>query len=95
LSHEISFPGSRHPPMRLGTNAALSEHLTVQNSPVLFGCRTGICATCLSEVEGAIAGPSADEREVLDIFAPDNPHARLVCQVKLTADIRVRVISQK
>jgi ferredoxin len=93
LSCEVSFPGTRHPPVHLAPRSALSEHLTVQNSPVLFGCRTGICATCLCEVEGAIPAPSADEREILDIFAPDNPKARLACQVQLVADIRVRVLS--
>jgi ferredoxin len=91
---EVSFPGTNHRALRLPERASLSEHLTVQNSPVLFGCRTGICATCLSEVEGDVPPPSADEREVLEVFAPDNPRARLVCQVALTADVRVRVIPQ-
>lgn len=93
MTHEVSFPGSAHRPVRLPTRASLSEHLTVQNSPVLFGCRTGICATCLSEVEGLIPPAGQDEREILEIFAPDNPRARLICQVELTADITVRVLS--
>ena len=49
---EVAFPGSSHGAVRLNKGDNLSEQLTVQNSPVLFGCRTGICATCLSEVEG-------------------------------------------
>ncbi len=92
MSCEVSFPGTRHVPVRLAPRSALSEHLTVQNSPVLFGCRTGICATCISEVEGDIPPPTDDEREILEVFAPDNPRARLVCQVQLTADVRIRVL---
>lgn len=87
---EVAFPGSAHGAVRLSKGDNLSEQLTVQNSPVLFGCRTGICATCLSEVEGAIPPPDPDEAEVLEIFAPDNPRARLACQLKLTADIRLK-----
>jgi ferredoxin len=93
MTVEVSFPGSKYGPVRLARGASLSEHLTVQNSPVLFGCRTGICATCLCEVQGAIPPPSADEREILEVFAPDNPRARLACQVELTADIRLTVLS--
>lgn len=93
MTVEVSFPGSKYGPVRLAQGASLSEHLTVQNSPVLFGCRTGICATCLCEVQGAIPPPSADEREILEVFAPDNTRARLACQVDLTADIRLTVLS--
>ncbi len=87
---EVAFPGSSHGAVRLNKGDNLSEQLTVQNSPVLFGCRTGICATCLSEVEGAIPPPDRDEAEVLEIFAPENPRARLACQLQLTADIRLK-----
>lgn len=93
MSCEVSFPGSRHKPLRLAPGSSLSEHLTVENSPVLFGCRTGICATCLSEIEGPIPPPDPDEREILEIFAPDNPRARLACQVELTADVRIKALS--
>ncbi|MBC6436085.1 2Fe-2S iron-sulfur cluster binding domain-containing protein, partial [Nostoc sp. HG1] len=45
--------------MSLIPHQNLSEHLTIQNSPVLFGCRTGICGTCLVEVNGTIPSPNA------------------------------------
>lgn len=89
-SHAVSFKSASHPPVQVPRGKNLSLHLTASNSPVLFGCRTGICATCLSEVEGAIPPPDPDEAEVLEIFAPDNPRARLACQLKLTADIRLK-----
>lgn len=76
----VSFVEADCPDVRLERGAVLSEHLTIENSPVLFGCRTGICGTCLSEVvgeeNGTLAPPSLDEREMLDLFAPDNPRAR-------------------
>ncbi len=67
----------------------LAEHLSVRNSPVLFGCRTGICGTCLSRIEGEALPPDAGEREMLDIYAPGLPDARLLCQVRLTGDVTV------
>ena len=63
---------------------------------MLFGCRTGICGTCLIEVEEATDGElheaAADELELLDIIAPGNQRARLACQIELRADIRIRYI---
>ena len=62
----------------------------------MFGCRTGICGTCLIEVEetinGELAEPTADELELLEIIAPGNLRARLACQIELRADIRIRYI---
>jgi ferredoxin len=87
---KIHFPGTTYPALTLAADQSLSEHLTVQNSPVLFGCRTGICGTCLVEVLGDIPPPSADEQEVLDAIAPNHPTARLACQLRLTTDLEIR-----
>jgi len=86
----VSFPGTDYPPITLPHHQSLSEHLTIQNSPVLFGCRTGICGTCLVEVIGDIPAALADEREMLDTLACDRPNARLACQISLTANIEIR-----
>ena len=86
-TYVIQFSPATHPPVTLPAGANLSEHLNVNNSPVLFGCRMGLCGTCLSEViEGAVPAPSADEQELLDIIAPDNQRARLACQLELCTD---------
>ena len=94
--HCVSFSPASHPPVRLPRGAALAEHLSVENSPLLFGCRTGICGTCLIEVEEAANGemvePAADELELLEIIAPENRRARLACQIELCADLRIRYI---
>ena len=94
--HRISFSPASHPPVCLPRGAALSEHLSVENSPLLFGCRTGICGTCLIEVEeaanGELVAPAADELELLEIIAPANRRARLACQIELCADLRIRYI---
>jgi ferredoxin len=94
--HIVSFSPASHGPISLARGSILSEHLSVANSPLLFGCRTGICGTCLIEVEaqenGEIACPSTDEKELLELIAPDNPRARLACQIELRADIRIKYI---
>ena len=88
---KVSFEGESHPPVELAEHENLSEHLTVQNSPVLFGCRTGICGTCLIRVKGPLAPASEDERDLLDVVAPGDKQARLACQVDLTCDIEIAV----
>ncbi|MEH2022806.1 2Fe-2S iron-sulfur cluster-binding protein [Nostoc sp.] len=89
---KISFPGSDFVPISLECHENLSEHLTIQNSPVLFGCRTGICGTCLVEVIGDIPPPQLDEQEMLETLAPNTPHARLACQVDVTGNIEIRMM---
>ena len=97
-SHEVRFLPETHAPVRLTAGAVLSEYLDVGNSPLLFGCRTGICGTCLSEVvaqrNGELLGRSEDERELLEIVAPGNDRARLACQISLYADITLRYLGK-
>jgi ferredoxin len=94
--HRVSFSTTSHGPVDLERGSILSETLNVSNSPLLFGCRTGICGTCLIEVEaqenGVLNSPSTDEKELLELIAPDNPRARLACQIELCADIRIRYL---
>ncbi len=91
----VEFPGTLFPPLRVPTGRDLSLALTAANSPVLFGCRSGLCGTCLVEIE-ALCGepdpPADSEREALDLYAPGNPRARLACQLRLTQDVRIRKI---
>jgi ferredoxin len=86
----ISFPGTNYPPIVLTYGQHLSEHLTIQNSPVLFGCRTGICGTCLVEARGDLPPPLPEEQEPLDTLAPNHANARLACQLVLTVDVEIR-----
>jgi ferredoxin len=91
----ISFPETDYQPITLKKHQQLSEHLTVENSPVLFGCRTGICGTCLVMIAGDIPPPSKEEQEILDMFASANKQARLACQVELTSDIEIRLCEEQ
>ncbi len=85
---KITFE-QKYPDIHLNQDDNLSEHLTIQNSPILFGCRTGICGTCLVSIKGDIPPPSEEEKEILEIFAPENKQARLACQIQLTNDIKI------
>lgn len=92
----IEFPGTRFEPQEIPARACLPLHLTVQNSPLLFGCRSGLCGTCLIEVDaepGATEPPASDEREALELYAPGNPKARLACQLVPLGSLRIRKIA--
>lgn len=94
-SFHIEFPGTAFEPLELQCGVSLAIELTALNSPILFGCRSGICGTCLVEVEsaaGALADPSVDEAEAVELFAPGNPQARLACQLQPTGNLRMRKI---
>jgi ferredoxin len=94
-SCEIDFGSAGAPRARLPRGTNLSEALTIENSPLLFGCRTGICGTCLSRVEvrrGELAPPTADEKDVLTLLCPNEPKARLACQIRLSADLSIEPI---
>lgn len=90
MTYKVSFT-SGHSPIEVDGDGTLSDRLTAANSPVLFGCRTGICGTCASLVaaRGALPPASDDENETLRLFCPGEPSARLLCQLKLTADVCV------
>ena len=87
---KVRFPGTNFPELCVPKGRSLSRKLDVLNSPILFGCRTGICATCVCLVEGGGTPADADEKEVLELFAPDQPSARLACQVNVDADLVIK-----
>lgn len=86
-SHIVHFPNTDYEPVTIQSDDTLSLCLTQQNSPILFGCRTGICGTCLVSAKGEIKPPSTDEQEVLALFALNDSNARLACQIKHQGDL--------
>jgi ferredoxin len=89
MACRVSFFDESYAPVELAAGARLSEHFHVGNSPLLFGCRTGICGTCLVRIEGELPPPGEEERELLSLLAPNDPSARLACQLELVGDVRV------
>lgn len=93
---EVDFgPDAKKPPVKLPGGKELAEILTVKNSPILFGCRTGICGTCLSKVtvkNGTLPPPDEDEKDVLEILCPNEPKARLACRIRLSCDLTIEPI---
>ncbi len=81
MSARIRFLDSRFHPVDVQGGACLSEVLDLHNSPVLFGCRTGLCGTCAAVIRGDLPAPSTDELEVLDAVVPGVDGARLLCQL--------------
>lgn len=89
----IRFAGEESDEVRVHYGLEFAAVLTPVNSPVLFGCRTGICGTCLVEVHaGDFPSPSEDEKELLELFAPGRPRARLACQLSARGNCTLEVM---
>lgn len=90
----IEFSDSEKPAVELESGDCLSEKLTIQNSPILFGCRIGICGTCAMEVleeSGEPLHPRTDEeKNFLETMVPGEDKMRLACQVNINTNIKVR-----
>ncbi len=88
---KIRFPNTRFSSLEFRDRTNLSEVLTVENSPILFGCRTGVCGTCLCRVEAADPGkvvePSSQEQELIGIIGDGDPKLRLACQIESASDL--------
>lgn len=89
MSYTLRFPDQPYPDLELAEGTALSEALDVKNSPLLFGCRTGLCGTCACVLRGAPEGPSEDEQEVLELYAEGVEGARLACQIRVRSDLTI------
>lgn len=86
-----------YPEVQVESGCNPSLVLNSSNSPVLFGCRTGVCGTCLVEVtKGAEALNPANnaEKEILEMFAPGNSLARLACQLTIQTNVEFRSIGK-
>jgi ferredoxin len=84
---KIEFTDARFAPLAIAAGQGLAEVLTVQNSPVLFGCRTGLCGTCVVGAAGDLGAASIEELEILELYAMGNPLARLACQLQVRGDV--------
>ena len=93
MKYKISFTDSKYPDVELDENDELSETLTAKNSPILFGCRTGICGTCLIQVHEEGPEPlhsrTNDEVDFLEELYPGNKSYRLACQVRVNTNVKI------
>lgn len=93
MKYNIDFVEKAFPNIELEENSELSTKLTVQNSPILFGCRTGICGTCLIKIHSESPHPlhprTANEEEFLEGLFPGETSLRLACQIKLNTNIKI------
>jgi len=89
--YTVTCVDSEFAPCQVVEEGVLSEHLHACNSPILFGCRSGLCGVCLVEiVEGKVLEPSSEEQEALAVYAPGNAKARLACQIRVIDNLKIR-----
>lgn len=93
MSCRIEFIDSDKVPVELKEGDNLSEKLTIHNSPILFGCRIGICGTCAIEVleeSTPLHARTHDEKEFLEAMAPGRNNVRLACQININTNLKIR-----
>lgn len=81
----------------VATGENLSKVLTAVNSPILFGCRTGVCGTCcvnIIEGESNLPEASEDEKEILDLYAEGNNRVRLACQINVQGNLSLEYVGK-
>jgi len=92
----IYFDDASYAPVSAPQGSALAEILTPENSPIAFGCCSGMCGACLSEVDDldqSLTEMSDHELETLELFGQDKRNARLACQLKLTGDLKIKELN--
>lgn len=96
MSCRIEFINSDKAPVILDEGDNLSEKLNIHNSPILFGCRIGICGTCAIEIveeEGFPLHPRThDEKGFLEAIAPGQDKVRLACQIHINTNLKVKKV---
>lgn len=73
--------------------AALVEVADEHETELDFGCRDGVCGTCIMRVRAGAENLSPvtdEERDTLENFAAA-PGQRLACQVKIVGDVEIEV----
>lgn len=82
--------------IQIESGKLLSQALDASNSPILFGCRTGICGTCLVKVIDGhenISMLTEDEKDYLELL-PDPSDLRLACQFMCTNNVTLEYLGK-
>lgn len=93
MALRIEFSDCDKKPVELNDGDCLSEKLTIHNSPILFGCRIGICGTCAIEILNSdcpLPLRTQDENDYLENMYPGNSNIRLACQIRINTNLKIR-----
>jgi ferredoxin len=74
--------------------STLIDVCTTHHLPVVFGCRVGLCGTCLVQVlseAASLSAPTAHEARLLEVLQA-SPDWRLACQCTVLGHVRLRYI---
>ena len=83
MKKQVSFTEGSEP-VFIDEGDNLSEALNIENSPILFGCRTGICGTCIVHImktEGPLPALTEAELDYFEMMEVSDKNVRLACQL--------------
>lgn len=89
MKHKMEFTSGESVEVADGVNLADCDEMF--DTPVLFGCRSGSCGTCvLQVVEGMdnISGMLADEKDCIPSVTKES-NCRLACQIHIEGPVKL------
>ncbi len=94
MKHKVEFTSGES--IEVAAGEILSDCMDITDSPILFGCRTGVCATCIVKVHAGMENlppVTRDETEVIEIHTKE-PNCRLACQLTVKGDVKLEYIGK-
>lgn len=94
MSHKLSFTDGTS--IDVPNKELLIDCDDIFDTPITFGCRSGVCATCICRVhegEENLPPKSDEEIDILSTFK-GKEDCRLACQLYCTGDVKMEYIGK-
>ena len=94
MSHKLSFNDGTS--IDAPDKELLIDCDDIFDTPIIFGCRSGVCATCIVRIlegEENLPPKSDEEIDILSTFK-GKEDCRLACQLHLTGDVKMEYVGK-
>ena len=94
MGHKLSFVDGSE--IEVENKELLIDSDDIFDTPITFGCRSGVCATCIVKIiegEENLPAKSDEEKDILSTIA-GKEDCRLACQLYLTGDVKMEYVGK-
>ena len=88
----VTFDSKDFQAVGLSQGDSVAEKLNIRNSPILFGCRMGICGSCAIQIESddpLAYVKTSEEIEFFSAIGRAEENLRLACQISASFDFKI------